>query len=67
MYLRALRFLGAIALRRGFGGSRPWMVVGMAVVGLRALRRLARDEPEVLYRTQVRAGDRLLVTASRPE
>lgn len=52
--LRRLSFHG---IRRGLGGSRTWLVVGIVAAGTRALRRLARDDEEILYRTAVRAGD----------
>jgi len=47
-------------------GSTPWLIVGMAAGGLRLLRRIARDEEEVLYRTAIRAGDVFEVVA-RPK
>jgi hypothetical protein len=44
-------------------GSTPWLVVGVAAGGLRLLRRLARDEEKVLYRTAIKAGDVFEVVA----
>ena len=38
-------------------GSTPWLIVGIVAGGLRLLRRIARDDEEVLYRTAVKAGD----------
>jgi hypothetical protein len=49
--------------RNGMSGSTPWLLVGMAAGGLRLLRRLARDEDEVLYRTAIKAGDVFEVVA----
>lgn len=66
MYLRALRTLTLLSFRRAMSGSRPWAITAVVVVGLRALRRLARDEPEVLYRTRLQPGDRILVSARGP-
>jgi len=63
-----MRFL----LRRGLvkgvlGGSRPWLVVWVALFGLRILRRLLRDEPEVVYSERLEAGETLLISASGRE
>lgn len=61
-----LRRLTASALRRGLGGSRPWMAVALAALGVRVLRRLAHSRPEVRYRTVVRPGDAFEISARRP-
>lgn len=61
-----LRRLTTHGLRRGFGGSRPWLVAGMLAVGARMLRRLANPGPDVLYRTKVKPGDVFEVVARRP-
>ena len=66
MYATVLRSLTRRGLRNGMSGSTPWLVVGIAAGGLRLLRRLARDEEEVLYRTAIRAGDVFEVVA-RPK
>ena len=58
-----LRRLTSTGLRRGMGGSRPWLYAGIVAVGLRLLRRLAHPEPEVLYRTRVKPGDIFEITA----
>ena len=60
-----LRRLTAQGLRRGFGGSRAWVVAGVIAVGMRLLRRMAHPQPEVLYRTKVTAGDVFEITARR--
>jgi hypothetical protein len=54
-------------LRRGLGGSRPWMIVAILAVGVRSLRRIAHSEPEVLYRTKVKPGDIFVLGAKPPE
>ncbi|MGQ0823866.1 MAG: hypothetical protein ACT4OX_02350 [Actinomycetota bacterium] len=66
MLVAVLRRLTKTGLRRGMSGSRAWMVVGITAGGLRALRRVARNEPDVLYRTRVRAGDRFVITTREP-
>ena len=63
MYATVLRSLTRRGLRNGMSGSTPWLVVGIAAGGLRLLRRLARDDEEVLYRTVVKAGDVFEVVA----
>ena len=57
MFSTLLRRLSVTGLRRGMGGSRPWLIVGVLAAGTRALRRLARDDEEILYRTAIRPGD----------
>ena len=54
-------------LRRGVNGSRVWLTIGILAVGIRSLRRIARREPEVLYRTKVKPGDVLVLGAREPE
>jgi hypothetical protein len=54
-------------LRKGMSGSRAWLIVGISAGTVRALRRLARDEPKVLYRTRVRTGDRFVITSRAPK
>jgi hypothetical protein len=44
--------------RRGMSGSQAWLVLGISALGIRTLRKLARSEPEVVYRTELRPGDR---------
>lgn len=61
-----LRRLVGTGLRRGLGGSRAWMVVGISAAGVRVLRRLASPKPEVLYRTLLRPGDRIEVVTRPP-
>jgi hypothetical protein len=62
--LRGLTWTG---LRRGVNGSRAWLTVGILAVGIRSLRRIARREPEVLYRTKVKPGDVLVLGARKPK
>jgi hypothetical protein len=66
VYATLLRRLTRRGLRNGMSGSTPWLVVGIAAGGLRLLRRIARDDEEVLYRTAVKAGDIFEVVA-RPK
>ena len=66
MYASLLRLLTRRGLRNGMSGSTPWLLVGVAAVGLRLLRHLAHDDEEILYRTVVKAGDIFEVVA-RPK
>jgi hypothetical protein len=52
-----LRRLTRIGFRRGMSGSRYWLILGIVVGGVRALRQLAKQDEEVLYRTAVKPGD----------
>jgi hypothetical protein len=54
--------------RRGMTGSersQAWLVLGIGAVGLRALRKLARSAPEVVYRTELHPGDRFEIASRR--
>jgi hypothetical protein len=63
---RWLRRFTTLGLARGLRGSRPWLITGMAAIGLRALRRIANPGPEVLYRTQLKGGDAFEIIARAP-
>jgi hypothetical protein len=51
--------------RRGMSGSQTWLVLAISALGLRALRKLARSGPEVVYRTELHAGDRFEIGSRR--
>ena len=58
-----LRTLTRIAISRGlFGGSRAWLTVGTAVVGLRAVGRLVNKEPKVVYSEELAPGESLVIS-----
>jgi hypothetical protein len=59
-----LRRLIRTGFRRGLSGSQYWLVLAISALGLRALRRLANPAPEIVYRTEVRTGDRFEVSAA---
>jgi len=51
-------------LRRGvLGGSRPWLVLWLVVAGLRVLRRITRDEPEIVFSETLDPGQSLVITS----
>jgi hypothetical protein len=60
-----LRRLMRTGFRRGVSGSQSWLVLGISALGVRALRKLARSSPEVVYRTELHTGDRFEIR-SRP-
>lgn len=66
MFEYLLRRATILGTRRGLGGSNAWLVVAILAVGARVLRRLANPEPEVLYRTRIRPGDRFEISAREP-
>jgi hypothetical protein len=64
MFEALLRRATTMGLRKGVGGSRPWLYAGIVAVGLRVIRHLASPEPEVLYRTRLRGSDAFQITAT---
>ena len=57
---RLLRTLSRTGLRRGFTeGSRAWMTVGVGATVLRLAARALASKPEVIYRTELHAGEAL--------
>jgi len=61
-----LRRLTREALRRGVvGGSRPWLAVGVVVVGIRVARFAAVGRPERVLRHELAPGETLQITARR--
>lgn len=67
MFTELLRILTRRGLTRGFAGSHTWMAIGATAAGIRMFRRLARSEPEVLYRTVVKPGDVFEIVTRRPK
>ncbi|MDQ6927891.1 MAG: hypothetical protein M3159_04420 [Actinomycetota bacterium] len=58
-----LRSLSRLALGKGlFGGSRPWLAVGVAATALRVLVKMAKKEPEVVYRENLEAGHSMVIS-----
>ncbi|MGH8977916.1 MAG: hypothetical protein ACRDV7_07555 [Acidimicrobiia bacterium] len=54
-------------LRRGMGGSRPYMILAILAVGARSMRRISRTQPEVLFRTKIKPGDIFVLGAREGE
>jgi hypothetical protein len=65
MFNLILRRLTVSGYRKGLAGSRGWLYVGILASGVRLLRRVAREEP-VLYRTEIRPGDKFRIVTGKP-
>jgi hypothetical protein len=57
LFATLLRRLTTTGVRKGMAGSRGWLILGVAAGGVRLLRWVAKDEPDVLYRTAIKPGD----------
>ncbi len=44
------------------GGSRPWTILWAVLAARRLLKRLMRDEPEVVYSEELRAGEAIIIS-----
>jgi hypothetical protein len=49
------------------GGSRGWTLLWAALTGVRLLRRVTSDKPEVVYTHKLRPGEALVIRSERPE
>jgi len=63
------RVLGLVLRRgvtRGFlGGSRPWLVIGGIAIGWRVLRRIAGNDPVVVFSERIEPGEALVIAQGR--
>ena len=56
------RSVERLGISRGvFGGSRGWFYVGTGLWTVRKVRTLARREPEILLREELRPGGRITI------
>lgn len=54
------------AVTDGFlGGSRFWTVVGTLGLAMKVLKRVTRDEPEVVYSERLSPGEAILISHDR--
>lgn len=51
------------AMKGLLGGSRPWLALWVTLFGMRLLRRLTRDKPEVVFSEKLEAGQSLVISA----
>ena len=49
------------------GGSRPWLIAWVVLLGLRILRRVTRDKPDILYCEELPPGHALVISAKDRE
>jgi hypothetical protein len=49
------------------GGSRPWTILWGVLFARRMLKRFRKDEPEILYRTELKAGETLVISGKEHE
>jgi len=55
------------ALTKGlFGGSRPWLILGIAAWTVRGLQWALRPEPKVVYRRKLEVGETILLSNEAP-
>ena len=66
MFPELVRRASATGLRRGLGGSKPWVVIGLVAFGVRVIMRMAQSDSGVLYRTQIQPGDVFEIVTRRP-
>ncbi len=65
--LRRWRLIRRRSVEEGvFGGSPRWIAVGVVTWGAWVLRQAWRREAEVVYRTQLKPGESLVIRSSRP-
>jgi hypothetical protein len=57
----AYNVLERTGLRRGFGGSKPWLYVGTGMWALRTMRRLGDRREEILISERLRPGERIVI------
>ena len=49
------------------GGSRPWTVLWGVLFARRLWKRFLKDEPEILYRTELKSGETLVISGKERE
>jgi hypothetical protein len=63
-----LRLLTRNGLRRGLlGGSRPWLLIGVAAGGLRLLGRITSNDEKVVFREELAPGTSLVISHGTEE
>lgn len=61
--MSVLARLQRVGVRRGvFGTSRAWTVVAVGTFTLRQLGKLAKRDPEVVHRQELKPGESILIS-----
>ncbi|HWC10278.1 MAG TPA: hypothetical protein VG455_03555 [Acidimicrobiales bacterium] len=58
--LRSLTRLGVV--RGLLGGNRGWLALGAVATGVRAVGKMARKEPKVVFSEELDPGQTLVIT-----
>jgi hypothetical protein len=62
-----LAYLRRRSTRKGIiGDSRPWLYIAAATWVIRLLRRTAFRKPEILVLEELKPGERIIISNSRP-
>ena len=56
-----LKTLVRLGVARGIGGSRGWLTLGVVAGGLQLLRRMAKQEPDVVYLEELHPGQSVVI------
>lgn len=60
------RLLMTKAVTNGFlGGSRFWTAVGTLGIAMKVLKKITRDDPEVVYSERLSPGETILISHDR--
>ena len=63
-----LRYLYRRAQVKGlFGGSRPWTALWAVLLGVRLLRRVFRDKPDIVFSEELADGETLVISTKDRE
>jgi hypothetical protein len=54
-------------MRGLLGGSRPWTILWAVLATRRLLKRLLRDDGEVVYREELEPGETIVISAEGRE
>ncbi len=65
--VRRLKLIRRRSVEEGFfGGSPKWIAIGLLTWGVWVLQQAWRRDAELVYRTQLKPGESLVIRSSRP-